>query len=220
MKHSARALAGLLLLLAATGCFRRSDPVVLHVLRPLSPMREGSAAATPALEVMPVRLPEVLQRTQLVTEAGAGALSISERHRWANGLDKDVQRVLTENLSALLGSEAVVSFPDGARVKAAWRLELDVQRLDGRPGGMLFLRGSWMLVPAQGGPAILRRRVSLDEPVGGPGLEALAAAHDRVLDRLSREIAASAPSWPSGPAPSWPSGPAPSWPSGPAPSGR
>ncbi|MFN8010517.1 MAG: PqiC family protein [Holophagaceae bacterium] len=195
-----RALGVLLLALTAS-CLRRSDPVVLHVLRPLSPAREGAPAAAPALEVMPVRLPEALQRTQLVTEAGAGALAISERHRWANGLDRDVQRVLAENLAALLGSEAVVPFPDGERVKAAWRLELDVQRLDGRPGGTLMLRATWMLVPAKGGAAAVRRRVSLDEPVGGPGLESLAAAHDRILDRLSREIAATAASWPSGPAP-------------------
>ena len=199
MNRPSRALAGLLLI-ASAGCFRRSDPVILHALRPLSPARDGAAAATPALEVMPVRLPEALQRTQLVTEAAPGVLSISERHRWANGLEKDVQRVLAENLSALLGNDAVVAFPDGERVKAAWRLELDVQRLDGRPGGVLALRATWMLVPARGGVAALRRRVSLDEPVGGSGLEALAAAHDRVLDRLSREIAATATSWPS-PAP-------------------
>lgn len=199
MKGPSR-VPGLLLLAAAAGCLHRSEPVVLHVLRPLSPAREGAPASAQGVEVMPVRLPEALQRTQLVTEAGAGVLSISERHRWANGLDKDVQRVLAENLSALLGGDAVVAFPDGERVKAAWRLELDVQRLDGRPGGTLSLRATWMLVPVKGGPALLRRRVSLDEPVGGPGLEALAAAHDRVLDRLSREIAATAPSWPPAPA--------------------
>lgn len=199
MKRASSALAGLLLL-AGTGCLRRSEPVVLHVLRPLSPAREGPSVAAAGLEVMPVRLPEALQRVQLVTAADTGALTISERHRWANGLDRDVQRLLAENLSALLGSDAVVAFPDGERVKAAWRLELDVQRLDGRPGGALSLRATWMLVPARGGPAALRRRVSLDEPVGGPGLEALAAAHDRVLDRLSREIAATAPSWPPAPA--------------------
>lgn len=195
MNRPLRALAAGLLLLAA-GCLHRSEPVVLHALRPLSPPREGAPSPAPALEVMPVRLPEALQRSQVVTSLGDGALSLSERHRWAHGLDRDMQRVLTENLSALLGSDAVAPFPDGERVKAAWRLEVDVQRLDGRPGGTLALRATWMLVPAKGGAALLRRRAVLDEPVGGPGLEALVAAHDRMLDRLSREIAASAPAWP------------------------
>jgi hypothetical protein len=194
MKRSALVLAALLAL-AAPACLRRSDPVVLHALRPLSPRGQASPAP-PALEVMPVRLPDALQRAQLVTTAGEGTLALSERHRWAHGLDRDLQRVLADNLSALLGSEAVAPFPDGVRVKAAWRLEVDVQRLDGRPGGVLALRATWMLVPAQGGAALLRRRVALDEPVGGPGLEALVAAHDRVLDRLSREIAATVPAWP------------------------
>ncbi len=195
MNRPARALA-VLLLLAAPGCLRRSEPVVLHVLRPLSPARDGAPAAAPALEVMPVRLPESLQRAQLVTTAGEGALALSERHRWANGLERDLQRVLSENLAALLGSEAVVPYPDGEKVKAAWRLDLDVQRLDGRPGGMLVLRGTWSLSPAAGGASVLRRRIALDEPVGGPGLDALVAAHDRILDRLGREIAGSASAWP------------------------
>jgi uncharacterized lipoprotein YmbA len=177
----------LLGLAAALGCLTRSAPVTFHSLRPLSP--RGTAAGAPALEVWPVRLPDSLQRPQLVVAAGTGAAELSESHRWGNGLDKDLQRVLVENLGALLGSEAVVAYPYGDRVKASWRLEVDVQRLEGRPGGVLGLRATWMLVPAAGGPARLLRRTVLDEPVPGPGLEALVAAHDRILDRLSREIA-------------------------------
>ncbi len=174
-------------LAALLGCLSRSAPVVFHSLRPLSP-REAAAGAS-ALEVWPVRLPDSLQRPQLVVASGAGAAELSENHRWGNGLDKDLQRILVENLGALLGSEAVVAYPYGDRVKAPWRLEVDVQRLEGRPGGVLALRATWMLVPAAGGPARLLRRTALDEPVSGPGLEALVAAHDRILDRLSREIA-------------------------------
>lgn len=177
----------LLGLTAFLGCLSRSAPVVFHTLRPLS-TREAAAGA-PALEVWPVRLPDSLQRPQLVVAAGAGSAELSEAHRWGNGLDKDVQRVLVENLGALLGSDAVVAYPYGDRVKAAWRLEVDVQRLEGRPGALLGLRATWMLVPAAGGPARLLRRSVLDEPVSGPGLEALVAAHDRILDRFSREIA-------------------------------
>ena len=188
-------VAALLVLTACLACLHRSPAVVLHALHPLSPAREvGTSSSAMALEVMPVRLPEALQHPQLLTALASGTYELSDTHRWGNGLDKDAQRVLVENLSALLGSDAVVPFPFGERVKATHRLEVDVQRLEGRPGGFLSLRATWMLTGPQGGPALVRKRSTLDEAVAGTSLEALVAAHDRILDRLSREIAVSAAS--------------------------
>ena len=145
--------------------------------------------AAVAMEVMPVRLPEALQRPQLVTALGPGTLELSDTHRWGNGLDKDMRRVLVENLSLLLGSEAVVAYPFGERVKAAYRLEVDVQRCDGRPGGVLSFRATWMVTRLEGGPALMRKKITLDEPVAGQDLEALATAHSRIMEKLSRDIA-------------------------------
>lgn len=136
-----------------------------------------------------MRLPEALRRPQLVTAVGLDTLEFSDTHRWGNGLDKDMQSVLVENLSTLLESQAVVAYPFGERVKAAYRLEVEVQRCEGRPGGMLSLRGAWMITLPKGGPALVRKRISLDEPVAGQDLGDLAAAHSRIMAKLSREIA-------------------------------
>ncbi len=183
-----------LVLTASLGCLKHSPPAAFHTLRPLVRAQEKPAPApgsmgTLALEVMPVCLPEALQRPQLMTTSGAGTLELSDTHRWGNGLDRDMQRVLAENLTVLLGSDAVVVYPFGERVKAAYRLEVDVQRCDGRPGGVLSLRATWMVIPFSGGPALLRKRVHLDEPVTGPDLDALVNAHSRILETLSREVA-------------------------------
>ncbi len=184
----------LVMFAASLGCLTRSSPEVFHTLRSLDPI-EGKPASTKgstanmAIEVMPVRLPETLQRPQLMTALGPGKLELSDTHRWGNGLDKDMQRVLVENLSSLLPSDAVVAYPYGERVKAAYRLEVDVQRCDGRPGGVLSLRANWMVTLPKGGPALMRKTATLDEPVTGLDLDALADAHSRILEKLSREIA-------------------------------
>jgi uncharacterized lipoprotein YmbA len=188
MNASARA-ALLLSLAVLAGCLRRSEPVVFHTLRPLAPRAERVLPGR-ALEVMPVRLPESLRRAQLVLAGADGGLRLLESHRWGNGLEQDLQRVLAENLARRLGTDSVVCHPDGPRVRAPWRLETEILGLEGRPGGLLKLRVAWMLVPAEGGPAALRRRSDLDEAVPGAGPEALVAAHDRILERLSAEIAA------------------------------
>ncbi|MBL0210512.1 MAG: membrane integrity-associated transporter subunit PqiC [Holophagaceae bacterium] len=194
------ALPCLILALAAgIGCARPN----LEVLHTLSPMpMEAGRQATPqtslALEIMPVRLPEMLQRPQMVQEAGPGALSLMESHRWGNSLDKDIQRILVENIALLTGSGMVVAYPYGERVKATHRIEVDVHRLDGKPGGTLTLQATWMVAPPQGGPALLFKRTTLQRPVQGLDAEALLAAHSQILGDLSREIATGLRSLPAG----------------------
>ena len=172
------------------GC-SRPNLEVLHTLGPLS-----SEAAKPpppltpmAMEVMPVRLPETLHRPQLVVEISPGTLSLLESHRWGNGLDKDIQRILVENLSLLTGSDTVVAYPYGERIKATHRLEVNVHRLDGKPGGILVLQATWMVASPLGGQALLLRRTTLQRPVQGQDAVALVAAHNLIIGDLSREIA-------------------------------
>ena len=182
-------LGTVLALSACLGCMRPSPAVVFHTLHPLRP-QEG--APTPrssmAVEVLALRLPEVLQRPQLVTAQGPDHLGLDETHRWGNPLGQEMQRVLVENLSQLLGSDAVVASPYGERVKAAYRVEVDVQRCDARPGA-LTLQATWMVSRPSGGQALLLRKTTLEEPLKGPDPDALVEAHSQVLAALSREIA-------------------------------
>ncbi len=180
-----------LALAAGIGCSRPN----LEVLHTLSPISAEGAKPTPsvssiALEIMPVRLPESLHRPQLVMELRPGTLSLLESHRWGNGLDKDIQRILVENLSLLMASVTVVAYPYGERIKATHRLELNVDRLDGGLGGTLTLQATWLVARPQGGPALLFRRTPLQRPVQGQDAESLVTAHNLIFGDLSREIAA------------------------------
>lgn len=178
----------LLLPLLLLGCFHPSPPVAFYTLQPLP--REGTPAPRSgiALEVGPVRLPELLQRPQMLVAQGGGALALSETLRWGNPLDQDMRRVLVDDLGWLLGSDAVVPSPNGERVAAAYRLDLEVLSCAAGPSG-LDLEAVWMLTRPGTARALLVRRSALREPLGS-GPDALAAAHSRILAALGREIAA------------------------------
>lgn len=180
-----------LALAAGLGC-SRPNLEVLHTLDSIAAQTVQPAPSTPsmALEIMPVRLPEALQRPQVVVELRPGELGLLESHRWGNGLDKDIQRILVENISALTGLDTVVAYPYGERIKATHRLEVDIHRLDGKPGGSLTLQATWMVVGPHGGAAQLLRRTTLRRPVLGSDVAALVAAHSLILGDLSREMAA------------------------------
>lgn len=169
-------------------CRNPSPAVVFHTLSPLAPAAHAERPL--ALEILPVQLPELLQRSQIVLLEGAERHRLSTTHRWGNTLEKDLQRVLTANLVALLGSEGVVPYPQGDRLKARYRLALDVQQCDGALGGTLQFKATWMVTAAADGRVLLLRRSSLQEPVGGGGIDDLVSAHSRVALALSQEMAA------------------------------
>jgi uncharacterized lipoprotein YmbA len=187
----ATALPALLALAAGPGCLRPSPspPVVFYTLAPLQDAGAPAPTPGPAVEVLPVRIPELLQRPQMLVPEGAGGLALLEASRWGNPLDKDLQRVLVRNLSLLLGSEAVVASPDGARAGARFQVRVDVRRWDARGGQGLVLEAAWMIFAAGGGQALAIRTTRIAEPLADRGPEALAAAHSRLAERLSREIA-------------------------------
>ena len=183
------ALPALVLCALQAACLGSSQPVVLHTLRPVGAPATPAPAPAPALEVMPVRVPELLLRPQLVFVQGPDRLSLSEAHQWGGALDKELQRVLVQDLAALLG-DGVVPYPEGPQVGAQLRLELSVQRFEGPLGGTLLLEATWALLRGEGAPALVRKRIRLEEPVQGGEPDALVAAHSRAVAALAVEIAA------------------------------
>jgi uncharacterized lipoprotein YmbA len=182
-------LLPLLGLAATLGCLGSSTsaPVVYHTLQPLQ--LEGAAPARSglAVEVMPVRLPGLLQRPQMVVAQGS-ALGLTEAQRWGNPLDQEMQRVLVQDLGLLLGSDAVVPYPYGDRVRAAYQVGVGILSCDAQ-SGPLTLEAVWILSRPGVAQAILVRRTVLQEALSGPGGDALAAAHSRIMAALAREIA-------------------------------
>jgi uncharacterized protein len=175
--------------LLQAACLGSSPAVVLHTLRPVAPA--APAPAGPALEVMPLRVPDLLQRPQLVFAQGPDRLALSEVHQWGGPLDRELQRALVQDLVLLLG-DGVVPYPEGPQVGAAMRLELSVQRCDGQPGGALTLEATWALLRGDAPQALVRKRFRLEEPVQGAEVDALVSAHSRALAALAAEIAAAA----------------------------
>ena len=181
-----------LALLAGLGCFGTTQPVVFHTLQAVAP-RGTRPRPGLAVEILPVLLPEVLLRPQFVASLGAGSVELLPGHRWADPLDQDIQRVVVEDLARILGSDRIVAAPYGPRVGAAFRVEVRVLRCDGRPGGTLALRTTWMITRPGVERALVLGRTDRDVPVAGPGGEALAAAHALALAGLCEELAQALP---------------------------
>ena len=141
------------------------------------------------LGVGPVALPERLNRPQIVTRSGDHEVILSEFSQWAEPLEKGFTEILSENLSRLISTDRVVVYPWPTRTKIDLKVEVEVTRFAGQPGGDVALAARWRLVQGNGSERLSLRLSSYTEPIGASSPEALVAAMSRALGSLSRDIA-------------------------------
>ena len=104
----------------------------------------------------PVALPQYLDRPDIVTREGENQMRLAEFHQWAQPLDSLLNRILAEDLFALLGAEDVIPLPQRREVPLDRVVEVDVNRFEADQAGTVVLDARWRVYEgdAQGlGPA-------------------------------------------------------------------
>jgi hypothetical protein len=179
-------------LLLSAGC-ANTKPSRFYTLSPLATSEgetQGSAEGLGlAIGVGPVKLPEHLDRPQIVTRTSRNELRLAEFDRWAGSLQDDFSRVLAENLSILLSTGRVSLYPWRRSVPIDYQVVVDVNRFDGELGGNTWLIARWSVFGGRDKEVLFMRKSRIIEPSGAQGYRAMAAAQSRALANLSREIA-------------------------------
>jgi uncharacterized protein len=143
-----------------------------------------------AVGVGPVRLPDYLNRPQIVTRSGPNEFQVAEFNQWGGPLEAEFSRVLAENLSVLLPADRVAIFPWNAPYPAQYRVQVTVARFEADASGEVGLVARWSVVGKDGKEVLRAGQANFREPAGKQDYEATVAAMSRVLGGLSREIAA------------------------------
>jgi len=119
-----------------------SMPVRFYVLEPVLAAAAAADPKAPSVLVAGVKLPQYLERPQMVTRRGA-QLELAEFHQWGGNLRKDMTAALVRNLSARLGSEQVLAAPHTLRFEPALRVEVEVLRFERDDSGAVKLEAKW-----------------------------------------------------------------------------
>ena len=140
--------------------------------------------------VGPIKIPDYLDRLQLVTRSNVNTLVLADFDRWGEPLQSGFPRVLSENLGKLLDTESVAVYPWPSSNKMDYQVTVEVVRFDGAMGGDVVLEARWALTSESGKRLHVREISTVSEPVKENSYEALVAAQSRALAGLSRKIAA------------------------------
>ncbi|WP_323990209.1 PqiC family protein [Nguyenibacter sp. L1] len=183
------ALAGLL----PAGC--ASPPVRFYTLgapaiaagaEPAGPV--GPAART--VTVDRVVLPDYLDGQDLVVRTGNRILR-SDRGRWASRLSLGATDLITARLGQARSDLFVTDQPQV--LPAAWRLAVNVSRLDVTRDGTASLDADWSIIPHDPRAPILHQRAFVTRDGSAATDDDTARLTEAVLDQLAARIVAS---WP------------------------
>ncbi len=188
---SARCILGVFLIL--TGCAGTAPTKFYSLTSEVSPdaaYRSVPADRDLSVGVGPVKIPDYLDRPQIVTRTGQNEIKISDFDKWAGSLETDISRVLAENLSALLSTGHVYTYPWKSYASLNYRVEVDVARFEGTAGHVV-LKATWRILEGKEKKVILMDAANIGEQADGTDYASLVAAESRVLADLSRVIAVS-----------------------------
>jgi len=186
----------LLLCLIPGGCISlepKPDPSRFFSLTPLprTGQRAQDAAGTNALVlgIGPVKIPGYLDRQQLVTRVSQNRFAVAENDRWAEPLDENFSRVLSQNLSILLQTDRIVAYPWERSQQPAYQVQVEVLRFEPNAEQLVELSARWIIVDGAK-KTISSRESYLTHPARDKSTEASVAAMSDVVGGLSKEIAA------------------------------
>ncbi|MEW6667977.1 MAG: PqiC family protein [Thermodesulfobacteriota bacterium] len=170
-------------------------PMRFYALNPLDPGSSPVAPTPPktslSIEVGSLRLPQYLERPQIVTRRSASRLEVEEFHQWGGNLRKDMMRVLAKNLSQLLGTPRVFISPHSGQAPPDFRVELEVMKFERDPDGKVRLSVQWSLTVPRDQRLLLAQMTELESPsvTVGPDMETTVTTMSMLWGEMSRLIA-------------------------------
>ena len=189
-------LAGLVLVVAGCVSLKRTPEGRFFVLDARVQPPPAAARQEPVglVGIESVRLPDYLDRPQLVTWAASSELTVDEFLRWAEPLEDGIARTVATNVAALLPEYQVVRRPWPGRARTRCRVQLEIREFGLGRDGIVQLNGRFALLPDHHELAFVVHTVSLSEgPLPAPqkdappdpGVDEMSS----LLEKLSRQVA-------------------------------
>ena len=183
------------LLLAGCGTFSpRPDPSRFFTLSSLPQVEQATLKNSTKPERMflgigPIKFPSYLDRQEMVVRSAQNRFDVSEHDRWAEPLQENFSRVLSENLALLLNTDLIIIYPWSPTARPRYNVEIDVLRLEtnSERNGQLFAR--WSVVAGADKKVAVVKESRIIRNAKEKSTDGSVAALSEAVGALSREIA-------------------------------
>ena len=183
MKHIITSTTIALLLI---GCSTKSN---FYQLRPhSSTLHNTMIQKDHILTIAEVKVAPYLDKPQIVTRINDTQLKLNEFDRWAGDIDKNIQQVVTKNLSLKLPRYTILAKPLQEPINEKYTLFITIDKFDGDNSGNVILSGHWSLIDAQNQILLKGKKFSYISHINKPQINTIVEAQSQLLESLSKDI--------------------------------
>ncbi len=183
----------LLVFLSLAGCGATSQPSKFYLLNSFSSSEKAIVKAPLGLTIGigPIDIPEYVDRPQIVTRISANELNLADFHKWAAPLKDNIPQVLSDNLSVLMKTDRVASYPWKRTTRIDYQVRIDITRLDTASDGEAHLIARWHVFGEDTRTVLDAKKSHFTAPLQGSDYAAIVSALNQTISDLSRGIATS-----------------------------
>ena len=193
--YAALQSAVIALSLAGCGTFSpRPDPSRFFTLSTLPEVEQARLKNSTRPEKMflgigPIKFPSYLDRQEIVVRTAQNRFEVSEHDRWAEPLQENFSRVLSENLALLLDTDLIIIYPWSPANRPSYQVEIEVLRLEANSerNGQLFVR--WSILDSANKKVAVVKESRVTRNAKEKSTDGSVAALSEAIGDLSREIA-------------------------------
>lgn len=183
-----RWLIGVIGAVLMSGCIGSRSPAPSYHLLTARAQNKTLALDT-SIGIGPVRVAPFLNRPNITTHAGGGALQFNDIERWGEPLEQGIQRVLLQNITILTGAETR-NFPWRQSAIPQYAVRIDVTDLDKTADGNTALEVSWMLEDLKNSRVLKTQQQHLVAALNGSDIGALTNSYSDLFAQLAQQIVA------------------------------
>ena len=141
----------------------------------------------PMIGLGPIRLPEYLDRFQMVVAVSENKYKLIDGHRWAEKLDQNISLALFKTLPSQLGTDRMIRYPWPQRPGVDFQVKIDILELNIDQDGQSQLVAQWSIKSKD--ETILNKRSTFTAQASTTDIDKMVQAQSECLTKLGQEIA-------------------------------
>ena len=142
----------------------------------------------PMIGLGPIRLPEYLDRFQMVVAVAENKYKLIDGHRWAEKLDQNISLALFKTLPSQLGTDRMIRYPWPQRPGVDFQVKIDILELNVDQDGQSQLVAQWSIKSKD--KTILNKRSTFTAQASTTDIDKMVQAQSECLTQLGQEIVA------------------------------
>ena len=188
-----RLVGSVVLSIMVSACAHDTKPVEFYRLSADVGLKQSAKSIVNTKEVIvglgPIRIPEYLNRPQIMVAISDNQYSISEEHRWAENLDQNILLALYKVLPAQLNTDHVFRYPWSQRQDINYQVSIDILDLTINPQGQSQFIAQWSIKVKE--KANIDKRFECSLPASTTDYALMVKVQSQCLTQLGQAISKS-----------------------------